>query len=88
MNRRLGIHKSVTTVLNSEGQIMIPLSICKKLGVVEGDRIEFVEMGNGVFSIIALTEDITSLKGIISKPKIPVSIDQINKTIGRRRSGK
>ena len=77
-----------TAVLTSKGQITIPLPVRSKLGVEAGDRIEFVELGNGQFGIIAATEDVSSLKGMVAKPKTPVSIGQMNRAIAKRGAGK
>ena len=38
-----------------------------------GDRVEFVELEKGVYSVIAATRDIRDLKGVIPKPAKPVS---------------
>lgn len=77
-----------TAVLTSKGQITIPLPVRNKLGVEAGDRIEFVELGNGQFGIVAATEDISSLKGIVGKPKAPVTIEDMNRAIAKRGAGK
>lgn len=73
-----------TAVLTSKGQITIPLPVRNKLGVEAGDRIEFVELGNGQFGIVAATEDISSLKGIVGKPKAPVTIEGMSRAITKR----
>ncbi|OGS91990.1 MAG: AbrB family transcriptional regulator [Gallionellales bacterium GWA2_60_18] len=75
-------------VLTSKGQITIPLPVRSKLGVEAGDRIEFVELGNGQFGIVAATENISSLKGIVGKPKAPVTIADMNRAIAKRGAGK
>ena len=77
-----------TAVLTSKGQITIPLPVRSKLGVEAGDRIEFIELGNGQFGIIAATEDISSLKGIVGKPESPVAIEDMNRAIAKRGAGK
>lgn len=77
-----------TAVLTSKGQITIPFPVRSKLGVEAGDRIEFIELGNGQFGIIAATEDISSLKGIVGKPKIPISVEDMNRAIAKRGAGK
>ncbi|MDP2694887.1 MAG: AbrB/MazE/SpoVT family DNA-binding domain-containing protein [Gallionella sp.] len=77
-----------TAVLTSKGQITIPLPVRSRLGVEAGDRIEFVELGNGQFGIVAATEDISSLKGIVGKPKSPVTIEDMNRAIAKRGAGK
>lgn len=77
-----------TAVLTSKGQITIPLPVRSRLGVEAGDRIEFVELGNGQFGIVAATEDVSSLKGIVGKPKSPVTIEDMNRAIAKRGAGK
>lgn len=77
-----------TAVLTSKGQITIPLPVRSKLGVEAGDRIEFVELDNGQFGIMAATEDVSSLKGIVGKPKVLVTIEDMNRAIAKRGAGK
>ena len=48
-----------------------------------GDRVEFVEVKKGVFTLVAATRDVRELKGMVSKPSKPVSIEEMNRTIAR-----
>ena len=72
-----------TAVVTSKGQITIPKSVRERLGVDAGDRVEFVETENGIFTVIAATRDVKELKGIVPKPAKPVSVDDMNRTIAR-----
>lgn len=72
-----------TAVITSKGQITIPKSVRERLGVDAGDRVEFVEAGNGVFTVIAATKDVKELKGIVPKPAKPVSVADMNRAIAR-----
>jgi AbrB family looped-hinge helix DNA binding protein len=72
-----------TAVITSKGQITIPKSVRERLGVDAGDRVEFVEAANGVFTVIAATKDVKELKGIVPKPAKPVSVDDMNRAIAR-----
>jgi len=72
-----------TAVITSKGQITIPKSVRERLGVDAGDRVEFVETENGIFTVIAATRDVKELKGIVPKPAKPVSVDDMNRTIAR-----
>lgn len=79
-----------TAILSSKGQIVIPKQIRAKLDLVAGDRIAFVEDPAGGFRIVAASGDIRELKGIVAKPKAPVSIEQMKKATtvrAARRSG-
>jgi antitoxin PrlF len=70
-----------TATITSKGQITIPKQVRTSLGIGTGDRVEFVEIKEGVFQIVAATQDIKSLKGIVPKPKRPVTIDDMNKAV-------
>lgn len=67
--------------ITSKGQITIPKDVRIRLGVGIGDRVEFVEIQAGVFQIVAATQDVRSLKGIVAKPKKPVTIEDMNLAI-------
>jgi antitoxin PrlF len=73
-----------TAVVTSKGQITIPKPVRDGLGVETGDRVEFVELERGVYTVVAATRDVRSLKGMIPKPAKPVSAEDMNKAIRRR----
>ena len=70
-----------TATITSKGQVTIPKDVRIRLGIGTGDRIEFVEIQDGVFQIVAATQDVQALKGIVPKPKKPVTIDEMNQAI-------
>ena len=70
--------------LTSKGQVTIPLSVRRKLGLDAGDRVEFVELAPGEFALKPATEDVRALKGMIQRPVSPVSIDAMNAAIKHR----
>ena len=71
-------------VLTSKGQITIPKQVREALGLEAGDRLEFVETGKGVFEVVAASRDVRELKGMIDRPRRPVSIEDMRKAITRR----
>lgn len=73
--------------LTSKGQITIPAAVRVALGLDVGDRVEFVELEKGRFAIIPAVVPLQRLKGAISKPERPVSIDEMNTAIAQRRAG-
>ena len=73
-----------TSTLTSKGQITIPVQVREALGIDAGDRIEFVELGDGQFAIMAATASVRNLKGLIDKPAKPVSIEAMNAAIVRQ----
>lgn len=76
-----------TAVVTSKGQITIPKPVRDGLGVETGDRVEFVEIERGVYSVVAATRDIRDLKGVIPKPAKPVSVEDMNRAV-RRHAGR
>jgi len=72
-----------TAVVTSKGQITIPKPVRDGLGVETGDRVEFVELERGVYTVVAATRDIRALKGVIPKPAKRVSVEDMNKAVRR-----
>ena len=77
-----------TAILSSKGQITIPLAVRRKLGVTTGDRVEFVELAAGQFALVPAVADVRTLRGIVPKPRRPVSVDEMRRIVARRGAGK
>ncbi len=72
---------SIATV-TSKGQITIPVDVRNSLKLEAGDRVNFfLEDKSGQVVFFPITKDVTSLKGIISKPETPVSIEDMNDAV-------
>lgn len=71
------------SVVSTKGQIVIPAQVRNELGVKPGSRIEFVRTDEG-WLIKAATLPVTVLKGILNKPRKPVSIEEMNRAIRHR----
>ncbi len=74
-----------TATVTSKGQITIPAAVRAELKIVPGDRIEFVKISDCRYEVIAATQDITQIKGLI-KTKHSVSIDEMNAAIKAKAS--
>ena len=77
-----------TAILSSKGRITIPLAVRRKLGVTTGDRVEFVELAEGQFALVPAVADVRTLRGIVPKPRRPVSVDEMRRIVARRGAGK
>lgn len=77
-----------TAIVTSKGQITIPLAVREKLGLDTGDRVEFIDLGDGQFGLVPATEEIQSLKGAVRRPVRPVSVDAMNRAIRKRAARK
>jgi AbrB family looped-hinge helix DNA binding protein len=71
-------------VVTSKGQITIPLAVRRKLGLDAGDRVEFIDLGDGRFGLIPATEEISTLKGSVRRPSRPVGVAAMNRAIRKR----
>jgi antitoxin PrlF len=67
--------------VTSKWQITFPASVRSELGLEKGSRVEFVKLDHGQFSIVAMNKDVQTLKGMLSKPADPVSIEQMNAAV-------
>ena len=70
-----------TATVTSKGQITIPAPMRAALGVEAGDRVEFVEVEPGRFEVVAATQSVTALKGLVRKRNVPVTIEAMNVAI-------
>lgn len=75
-----------TATVTSEGQITIPSNVRSDLRLDPGDRVEFVKVAGGHWELLAVTEDIKRLQGMIISAR-SVSTEEMNSAI-RDRAGK
>ncbi len=73
-----------TATVTSKGQITIPKEVRDALGLESGDRVEFVASAPGVYEILAASKDVRELKGMIARPRKPVSVEDMRKAVARR----
>lgn len=73
-----------TATISSKGQITIPADVRQALHVDTGDRVEFVEVGPGLYEFVAATRSVTELKGMFGKARRTVSIEEMNRAIATR----
>lgn len=70
-------------VLSSKGQITIPVAIRNLLQLKTGDALDFVSTGNERVEIIPARTPVQALRGMIRKPRKPVSLEEMESAIGR-----
>ncbi len=73
--------------LTSKGQLTLPKDVRLAMGVGPGDRVDFVRMEDGNFAVLPATHSVKRLKGLIARPKKPVSLDDMDKAIARGAKG-
>ncbi|KAI2694363.1 AbrB/MazE/SpoVT family DNA-binding domain-containing protein [Pseudomonas sp. TNT3] len=70
-----------SAILRSRGRITIPAQVRSSLGLKPGDRVHFFEISEGQFAIVAAIHSVQSLKGMIRKLRVPVSVEDMNAAI-------
>ena len=68
----------------SKGQITIPVSVRSDLQVDMGDRVEFVPIAPGWYEFIAVTREVTELKGMFGKASKAISVETMNAAIAAK----
>lgn len=73
-----------TATMTSKGQITVPAAVRASLGVEAGDRVEFVQVEPGRFELVAATQSVTALKGLIRKLATAVTVEAMNEAIAHQ----
>lgn len=68
-------------MLSSKGQITIPVAIRELLGIKTGDSIDFVFTKNETIEMIPARTPVQTLRGLVPKPKRPVSLSEMDAAI-------
>jgi AbrB family looped-hinge helix DNA binding protein len=77
------------TRMTSRGRITLPREVRVTLNLRPGDRIRFLPQEDGTVRMRAINKDISSLIGILPRPRRARTIEEINEGIamGAVRSG-
>ena len=70
--------------ITSKGQITIPREVRILLGLESGDKVDFSFDSKGKVTFIPITKKLSSLKGLVPKPKEPVSLESMKATVKAR----
>lgn len=76
-----------TATLTSKGQLTLPKDVREAMGVGPGDRVDFVRMEDGNFAVLPATHSVRALKGLIPRPKKPVSLEDMDRAVARGAKG-
>lgn len=74
-----------TATITSKGQLTVPKEIRDILKLQSGDKVRFIVNNDGEIYLLPVVS-IKKLKGIFPKPSEPVTVEEMNSTISRRRS--
>lgn len=71
----------ITATITSKGQITIPKDIRLQLDLHAGDKISFIRDEDGSINLVPIKKPLSALKGLVAKPKEPVSIEAMNNAV-------
>ena len=75
------------STVTSKGQVTVPQSIRRRLGIRPGDRLSFAVRDDGVIEVQAETGDLMALAGSM-KPKVTgVTLDDMDEAIAAGAAG-
>lgn len=70
------------TKLTSKGQTTIPMLVRERLGLRQGDAIDFVFLADGSVALRSVKRDLLSLEGMLAKPgRRTVSLQEMDDAI-------
>ena len=69
------------STLTSKGQLTMPKAIRERLGLREGDRVEFRVTENGQVLVEAVTVDLRELRGALKTQGGPVSVEEMEEAV-------
>ena len=76
----------ISATITSKGQITLPVALREELNVGTGDRINFIRLDDGRFELVAASQDITEVRGMVQTDKV-VSVEEMNEAIRERAAG-
>ena len=76
------------STITSKGQVTVPKPIRDRLHLKAGDKIDFVLEDEGCVRVTPVNVSVTSLKGMVPKPAVPVSVEEMDAGIAREAARK
>ena len=72
----------MTSTVTTKGQVTIPVEARRKLGIGPGTRLEFVVTDEGTLLVIPRSGSVRDLKGMVARPRKPLTIEDMQQAIG------
>ncbi|MDE0452904.1 MAG: AbrB/MazE/SpoVT family DNA-binding domain-containing protein [Gammaproteobacteria bacterium] len=67
--------------ITTKGQVTVPKPIRDRLRLKPGDRIDFILDSGDEVRVVPVTASVRQLKGMVPKPKQPVTLEQMDDAI-------
>lgn len=72
--------------ITSKGQVTLPKPIRDRLQLEPGDKIEFLLDDDGRLRVEPVTASVRQLKGMLPRPGVPITLEQMDAAIARAAS--
>ncbi len=69
--------------VTSKGQVTLPAEARRRLRISPGSKLEFIVIDQERLEVIPVVETVTNLKGMVPKPKKPLSLADMEKAIAK-----
>jgi AbrB family looped-hinge helix DNA binding protein len=67
--------------VTAKGQVTLPAEARRRLGLGPGSKLEFIVIDEARLEVFPVSETVTSLKGMLPKPKRALSLADMDKAI-------
>jgi antitoxin PrlF len=74
----------MVSTMTSKGQLTVPKKVRDRLKIHAGDKLEFLFDESGNCTIVPVTYSMRELKGIVPKPRKPVSLKAMRQAVESR----
>jgi antitoxin PrlF len=69
--------------VTSKGQLTLPIEARRRLGIVPGTRLDLIITDDNRLEVIPMTGSVQKLKGILPKPKRPLTLEEMDDAIAK-----
>lgn len=69
--------------ITAKGQVTVPKIIRDKLRLKPGDRVDFLLDASGELRVTPVTASVKQLKGMVPRPRKPVTLEQMDDAIAK-----
>ena len=71
----------MVATVTAKGQVTLPAEARRRLGLRPGAKLEFIVIDDQRLEVIPVSQPVSSLKGMVPKPKRVLSLDEMEKAI-------
>ncbi len=73
----------MTATVTAKGQVTLPVEVRRRLGLRPGSKLEFIVIDDDRLEAIPVSETVSSLKGMVPKPRKTLSLADMDKAIAK-----